>query len=94
MIEPGRDAFALEARDLLIRGYEELRYFNREEIRLFEALRTLRMVKYNGWIADRYHDEAFRRTFPMFTSSEYWRSELGALVEQQEILTTGETVRY
>lgn len=89
LIEPGRDKFALEARELIIQGYEELRSFNREEIRLFEALRTLRMIRYNGWIADRYHDEAFRRTFPMFTSSEHWRSELGALVEQQEILSLG-----
>lgn len=94
LIEPGRDSFALEARELLIRGYEELRHFNREEMRLFEALRSLRMIRYNGWIADRYRDQAFKSTFPMFTSAEYWRSELGALVEQQEILSAGIVMAY
>jgi Ser/Thr protein kinase RdoA (MazF antagonist) len=53
-------------------GYSEFRDFNPAELRLVEALRTLRMLYFSAWIGRRWHDPAFPRAFPWFNSSRYW----------------------
>ena len=47
-----------------------------------EALRGLRMVRYNGWLAARWSDPAFPKAFPWFTSARYWEEEIATLREQ------------
>lgn len=53
-------------------GYGEFRDFNPAELRLVEALRTLRMLYFSAWIGRRWDDPAFPLAFPWFNSSRYW----------------------
>ena len=66
----------------LIAGYREFHDFNPAELALLEALRTLRMVHYAGWLARRWDDPAFPASFPWFNSQRYWQDQILALREQ------------
>lgn len=82
MVCPGRDAQALADREILLEGYEQMRAFDRRELKLVEGLRALRMIHYAAWIARRWSDPAFPRAFPHFGTLQYWSDELSALREQ------------
>jgi Ser/Thr protein kinase RdoA (MazF antagonist) len=56
----------------LLHGYEQFHPFNRASIRLIEPLRAFRMIHYAAWIAKRWDDPIFPRTFPHFGSEGYW----------------------
>lgn len=66
----------------LIDGYEQFREFDRRELNLTEALRSLRMLNYSAWLARRWEDPAFPRAFPWFDSARYWEEQILALREQ------------
>ena len=70
----------------LLDGYEQLRDFDRNELALIEALRTLRLIHYSAWLARRWDDPAFPIAFPWFGSSDYWRGQVQMLEEQMEAL--------
>jgi len=70
----------------ILEGYEEFYDFNRAEIRLVEALRTLRMIHYAGWLAKRWEDPAFPLNFPWFHTPRYWQDQLHHLREQLDLL--------
>lgn len=82
MVTPGRDEEAARQREVLLSGYEQLRRFDRKELRLIEPLRALRMIHFSAWIARRWEDPTFPRTFPDFTTYRYWADETAALEEQ------------
>ncbi len=63
-------------------GYREFCDFNPGELALIEALRTLRMIHYSGWLASRWHDPAFPASFPWFNTQRYWQDQILALREQ------------
>jgi len=63
-------------------GYEALRDFDRRELHLVEALRTLRLIHYAAWIARRWDDPAFPAAFPWFGSQRYWQDRILELREQ------------
>ena len=63
-------------------GYREFCDFNLSEVALIEALRTLRMIHYSGWLASRWHDPAFPASFPWFNTQRYWQDQILALREQ------------
>ncbi|MFO1435865.1 MAG: serine/threonine protein kinase [Gammaproteobacteria bacterium] len=63
-------------------GYEEFTDFNYSELRLIEALRSLRMIHYAGWLAKRWRDPAFPMHFPWFNTQRYWQDQVLALREQ------------
>jgi Ser/Thr protein kinase RdoA (MazF antagonist) len=71
----------------LITGYREFAAFNLSELQLLEPLRTLRLLRYNAWIAARWDDPAFPRSFPWFSSPSYWQEQVVALRQQQLLLT-------
>lgn len=71
----------------LLAGYREFASFNPVELRLIEALRTLRLLRYNAWIAARWDDPAFPRSFPWFGARPYWQEQVAALHQQQLLLT-------
>jgi len=71
----------------LVAGYREFADFDAAELGLIEALRTLRLLHYNAWIAARWDDPAFPRSFPWFASPHYWQEQVAALREQQQLLT-------
>jgi Ser/Thr protein kinase RdoA (MazF antagonist) len=67
-------------------GYEEFREFDRRELALIEPLRTLRLVHYSAWLAQRWHDPIFPINFPWFGSSDYWKGQVDMLEEQTEAM--------
>lgn len=82
LLAPGRDAEALRQRELVADGYETMRAFDRRALRLVEPLRALRILRYAAWIAQRFDDPAFQRTFPAFTEYAWWQREVQTLEEQ------------
>jgi Ser/Thr protein kinase RdoA (MazF antagonist) len=72
--------------DRILQGYDEFYDFNFREIRLIEALRTLRMIHYAGWLAKRWEDPAFPLNFPWFNTPRYWQEQLQHLNEQMILL--------
>jgi Ser/Thr protein kinase RdoA (MazF antagonist) len=70
----------------LVDGYEEFAEFDRRELALIEPLRTLRLVHYSAWLAQRWHDPIFPINFPWFGSSDYWKGQVDMLVEQLETM--------
>ena len=79
---PGRDAETLRQREIFLESYERFRIFDRSTLRLIEPLRGLRLVRYAGWLARRWHDPAFRTGWPHFGSDDYWQRETDDLEEQ------------
>jgi len=78
---PGRDAATLRQRDLFLDGYERFRIFDHASLALIEPLRGLRLVHYAAWLARRWHDPIFPRTWPHFGTEEYWLRETEGLEE-------------
>jgi Ser/Thr protein kinase RdoA (MazF antagonist) len=70
----------------ILEGYEQFRELDYREIQLIEALRTLRMIHYAGWLARRWDDPAFPRAFPWFNTPRYWEEHILALREQAALL--------
>ncbi len=70
----------------LVDGYEEFREFDRRELALIEPLRTLRLIHYSAWLAQRWHDPIFPINFPWFGSSDYWKGQVDMLEEQLEAM--------
>jgi len=70
----------------LIAGYEDFQDFDRRELHLVEALRTLRIMQYAAWLARRWDDPAFPTAFPWFGTDRYWEEHLLALREQAAAL--------
>lgn len=66
----------------LLAGYECFFDFDSREIHLIEALRTLRLIHYAGWLARRWEDPAFPQGFPWFGTSHYWQERIQELREQ------------
>ena len=73
--------------DALIEGYREFHDFDPRELRLVEPLRALRMLHYSAWLARRWQDPAFPRTFPWFNTVRYWGEHILQLREQLGSLT-------
>ncbi|HYC49350.1 MAG TPA: serine/threonine protein kinase [Burkholderiales bacterium] len=70
----------------VIEGYREFHDFDPAELWLVEALRTLRLIHYAGWLAQRWDDPAFPRSFPFFNTQRYWQDQILALREQAALL--------
>ncbi|HVO88658.1 MAG TPA: serine/threonine protein kinase [Casimicrobiaceae bacterium] len=71
---------------IVLEGYETFRAFDRRELHLVEALRTLRLIHYAAWIARRWHDPAFPAAFPWFNTQRYWQDRILELREQIALL--------
>ena len=66
----------------LIEGYSEFCDFDPRQLRWVEALRTLRLVHYSAWLARRWDDPAFPRSFTWFNTERYWAEHILELREQ------------
>jgi Ser/Thr protein kinase RdoA (MazF antagonist) len=66
----------------LLAGYEAFMPFERRELPLLEALRTLRLIHYSAWLARRWDDPAFPAAFPWFGTQRYWQDRILELREQ------------
>jgi len=70
----------------LLEGYREFSDFSGAELSLIEPLRTLRIIRYSAWLARRWEDPAFPRSFPWFNSVRYWSDHVLELREQEAAL--------
>jgi len=66
----------------LLAGYEDFHGFDARELHLVEALRTLRLIHYSAWLAQRWDDPAFKQAFPWFNTQRYWQDRILELREQ------------
>ena len=66
----------------VLEGYTQFHDFNRRELNLIEALRTLRMLHHAAWLAKRWQDPAFPIAFPWFGEPRYWEDLVLSLREQ------------
>ena len=85
LLSGDRQAMGLQLSEL-IAGYELFRDFDRRELLLIEALRTLRMLHYAAWLARRWNDPAFPLAFPWFNTPRYWEDHVLQLREQAAAL--------
>lgn len=68
-------------------GYEEFRSFPAHELQLIEPLRTLRIIYYSGWLAERRQDPAFQQAFSHFGDQTWWHTHLSNLEQQIEAMS-------
>ena len=66
----------------ILDGYQQFRAFDATELHLVEALRSMRIIHYAGWLAKRWTDPAFKQAFPWFDSQRYWDEHILTLREQ------------
>ncbi len=75
LLSGDRAAMTRQLSDVLA-GYEDFHDFDRRELHLIEALRTLRLIHYAAWIARRWADPAFPAAFPWFNTARYWQDRI------------------
>jgi Ser/Thr protein kinase RdoA (MazF antagonist) len=82
MLLSGDRAAMTRSLGAVLAGYELFMPFQRAELHLLEALRTLRLIHYSAWIARRWDDPAFPAAFPWFNTQRYWQDRILELREQ------------
>ena len=81
LLSGDRGAMTRQLSDV-VAGYEDFHEFDRRQIGLIEALRSLRLVHYSAWLARRWEDPAFPAAFPWFHTTKYWQDQILQLREQ------------
>jgi Ser/Thr protein kinase RdoA (MazF antagonist) len=76
----------------VLNGYEDFADFDPRELHLLEALRTLRLIHYSFWLAQRWDDPAFPLAFPWFNTQRYWQDRILELREQVGAMEEGALV--
>ena len=89
MLLSGERAEQQRQLDDVLAGYRDFMDFDPRELHLVEALRTLRLIHYSGWLARRWHDPAFPAAFPWFGSARYWEERVLELKEQIALMDEG-----
>ncbi|MBL8511455.1 MAG: serine/threonine protein kinase [Betaproteobacteria bacterium] len=88
LLSGSRGDMAAQLRRVLM-GYEDFYEFDDRELHLIEALRTLRLIHYAAWLAQRWDDPAFPVAFPFFNSHRYWQDRILELREQVAAMQEG-----
>jgi Ser/Thr protein kinase RdoA (MazF antagonist) len=70
----------------VIEGYSEFCDFEPRQLRWLESLRTMRIINYAAWLAKRWEDPAFPRSFTWFNTERYWADHILELREQLSAL--------
>jgi Ser/Thr protein kinase RdoA (MazF antagonist) len=86
MLLSGDRSQQLQQLGALLDGYEQLRELDRRELPLIEVLRTLRLIHYSAWLAQRWSDPIFPINFPWFGTRDYWQGQVDLLIEQTEAM--------
>lgn len=79
-------ADSIEDRALLIDEYEQFCEFDWSQWRYAEVLRSMRLMQYTGWLAERWSDPTFPRHFPWFANADYFPDHIRQLQEQLRLL--------
>jgi Ser/Thr protein kinase RdoA (MazF antagonist) len=81
------DAAAMSRQmSVVLSGYTDFMDFDPRELKLIEALRSLRMIHHSAWLAQRWNDPAFPIAFPWFGGVSYWQQQVTQLREQLELM--------
>lgn len=72
--------------DILLEAYSEFADFDSRELSLIEPLRAMRMVYYLAWVARRWQDPAFPKSFPWMAESDFWLQQTSVFTEQTKLL--------
>jgi Ser/Thr protein kinase RdoA (MazF antagonist) len=81
------DAAAMSRQmSVVLSGYTDFMDFDVRELRLIEALRSLRMIHHSAWLAQRWNDPAFPIAFPWFGGVSYWQQQVTQLREQLDLM--------
>lgn len=83
-------AHSPDERAVLVAEYENFCDFDWREWQLAEVLRSLRLVQYCGWLAQRWDDPTFPRHFPWFGGDRYFAEQIHLLTEQLALVTASE----
>ncbi|MBB5018405.1 Ser/Thr protein kinase RdoA (MazF antagonist) [Chitinivorax tropicus] len=67
---------------VIVDEYSAFHELDERELWLIEPLRTLRIMHYASWLAQRWDDPAFPNAFPWFNSQRYWEEHILTLREQ------------
>ncbi len=88
MMIPSYDDYGKRQRELFLEAYSQFRDFDPAWLHLIEPLRALRFIHYSTWIAKRWTDPIFKKTFNHFGTLQYWQREIQDLREQLGRITT------
>ncbi|MCE3013540.1 MAG: serine/threonine protein kinase [Proteobacteria bacterium] len=87
LLFPGQDEWSRDLQKHFLSGYHEM---SREPIHvtpfLTEALRSMRMIHFNAWIAKRWEDPIFQHMFTLFATQNYWEQQVIDLKQQVALL--------
>ena len=72
--------------DDFLSGYEMFLEFPREDLRILELLRALRMMHFLSWCAIQQGDRRFQELYPGWGSEIFWRKELEDLLQQKTLV--------
>jgi len=86
MLLSGERAEMTRQLDAVLDGYDDFFEFDPRELQLVEALRTLRLLHYSAWLAQRWDDPAFPAAFPWFNTQRYWQDRILELREQVALM--------
>ncbi len=86
MLLSGDRAAMTRQLDAILAGYADFFEFDPRELNLVEALRTLRLLHYSAWLAQRWDDPAFPLAFPWFNTHRYWQDRILELREQVALM--------
>jgi Ser/Thr protein kinase RdoA (MazF antagonist) len=86
MLLSGERADMVQQLSDVLAGYEDFFEFDSRELYLIEALRTLRLIHYSAWLAQRWDDPAFPAAFPWFNTQRYWQDRILELREQVALM--------
>jgi Ser/Thr protein kinase RdoA (MazF antagonist) len=86
MLLSGERADMVRQMSDVLAGYEDFCDFEESELHLVEALRTLRLIHYSAWLAQRWDDPAFKQAFPWFNTQRYWQDRVLELREQVALM--------
>ena len=67
--------------DVIAEGYQVFQHFDKSQLSLIEPLRAMRVLHYNAWLARRWSDPAFPKSFPWFNTARYWSEHILELKE-------------
>ncbi len=70
----------------IVDAYTDFMDFDSRQLQILEALRTLRLLHYSAWLAQRWSDPAFPLAFPWFGSDSYWLERTQELREQIDLM--------
>ncbi len=86
MLLPGRLQDSVPEVLQLLEGYETFRPLDRQQWRLIEPLRFMRMIHYLAWCGRQQDDDGFARLAPDWGSGTFWQTEIDSLNQQHDII--------